>query len=299
MNELDLMHALDGADDDILLEAERFPMERRRPLLPRIGLIAALIALLSVTVYGVYSQIRLRFGEENSSYWFQDFEYEGLQYTKVVYEFDLEPVQIREQAVDFLEDMLEPCSRWISEGRRLYPVMNYYSHTFESLTHASNFFGVDFELPSIVLQGKVRNREVTLDAIPMYYPEELPLEEGSDITYDGELGGATLRCKIQSGDERFSGFTVFAYLGLTEEFCAVPYETFNFLALDAEGEPEIQEKRIGDQEFTILTFPDSPDRDVTVFYVRNGIAYRVMFFPAEDYTGDLYQLVEPCLKELG
>lgn len=298
MKNIDLFYAVDGADDDMLLEAENYFRVRTQSGLHRIGLIAAAIALLTLTVYGAYSRIRLRFDEKNDSYWFQDFEHEGIQYTRVTFEYDLEPVEVREEAVDFLKDMLAPCDHWLLNGDRLIPAMNYHSHNFESLEFAENFFGVEFRLPAIVRRGVVRDREVTMDAEAMYYPEELPRHEGYGFSYDAELGGASVRCKIGLSEPELSGVTVFAYLGLTEEFCERAYEASFFYAMDELGEPRIREERVGDQEFTILTFPDSVDGSMTVFYVRNGVGYELMFSPAEDWEGDLEAKVISCLKEL-
>lgn len=299
MKNIDLFYAVDGADDDMLMEAEDYFRVRSHRGLRRVALIAAVVALLTMTVYGAYSRIRLRFDEKNDSYWFQDFEHEGIQYTRVTFEYDLEPVEVRTQAVDFLEDMLAPCDHWLLDGDRLIPAMNYHSHNFESLEFAENFFGVEFRLPDIVRRGEVQDREVTMDAKPMYYPEDLPRHEGYGFSYDAELGGASVWCKIGLQEQELSGVTVFVYLGLTEEFCARAYEASFFYAMDELGEPRIREKRIGDQEYTILTFPDSVDDRVTVFYVRDGVGYELNFFPAADWEGDPEAKVISFLKDMG
>lgn len=87
MKNIDLFYAVDGADDDMLMEAEDYFRVRSHRGLRRVALIAAVVALLTMTVYGAYSRIRLRFDEKNDSYWFQDFDHEGIQYTRVTYEY--------------------------------------------------------------------------------------------------------------------------------------------------------------------------------------------------------------------
>ena len=63
MKNIDLFYAVDGADDDMLMEAEDYFRARSHRGLRRVGLIAAVVALLTMTVYGAYSRIRLRFDE--------------------------------------------------------------------------------------------------------------------------------------------------------------------------------------------------------------------------------------------
>lgn len=299
MNPMDLMRALDAVLEADLHEAENYARSARpRRLLPRIAAIAATVALLCGTVYAAFSGVTLHLNEKNTGYWFQDFEYEGIQYSKVTFEYQLSAVQVKETAVDFLESMIAPCDRWVLDENRLIPAMNYHSHTFAELSMAENFFGVTFALPDVVWEAKPDSREVTLDAEAMYGPEAEPRHEGYDFVYDADLGGASLDSSMAPKDDRFSSIYVGIYLALTEEFADVPYDASFFYPLEVYGEPLIQEVRLGDQDFTLLSFPNCPGSDVDVFYIRDGIGYLLSFTLADDFTGDPLDAVRSCLKTL-
>lgn len=297
MKAIDLMHAMDGVEDRILLEAEQ-PARPKRRLLPRLAAAAAIIGLLCATVYAAFGGVTLHLDDENTSWFRSDFQYEGIDYSRVTFEYQLDAVEVSENATAFLNDMLAPCDWWLLDGNELLPAMNYHTHKFASLQTAETFFGLQFQLPGIVRESKIGTRQVELDAEAMYYPEDQPRHEGYGFSYEPELGGARLFCNALPQDERISSISVFVYLALTEEFAQVPYSAGFFYAMDLYGEPEVLETRIGDEEFTILTFPDSPDPLADVLYVRDGIGYLLSFYPAEGHESDLVKLVREYLKDL-
>ena len=170
------------------------------------------------------------------------------------------------------------------------------NHSFESLKMAENFFGLTFDLPEVVREGNVWERGVQLRAEPMDYPEDLPPEGAFD--YEPDLGGADLLFAVGVDDKRLESVTVNVYLGLTEAYTAAPVTGGSFQALELLGEPQIQEIRVGDEEFTVLTYADDPEGCVHVFYVRGGIGYGLYFYPKEDYNGDALRLVHGHLKDI-
>ena len=161
---------------------------------------------------------------------------------------------------------------------------------------AENFFGLTFDLPEVVREGNVWERGVQLRAEPMDYPEDLPPEGAFD--YEPDLGGADLLFAVGVDDKRLESVTVNVYLGLTEAYTAAPVTGGSFQALELLGEPQIQEIRVGDEEFTVLTYADDPEGCVHVFSVRGGIGYGLYFYPKEDYNGDALRLVHGHLKDI-
>lgn len=297
MKAIDLMHAMDGVEDGILLEAEQ-PKKTRRRVLPRLAAAAAIIGLLCVTVYAAFGGVTLHLDDKNTSWLFSDFQYEGIDYSRVTFEYRLDAVEISENATAFLNDMLAPCDWWLLDESKLIPAMNYHTHKFASLGSAETFFGLQFQLPDIVRESKIGTRQIELDAKAMYYPDDQPRHEGYGFSYEPDLGGANLFYNALPRDDQLSSISVFVYLALTEEFAQIPYSAGFFCAMDLYGEPEVLECRIGGEEFTILTFPDSPDPYADVLYVRDGIGYQLKFYPAEGYESDLVKLVRAYLKDL-
>lgn len=298
MNAMDLMRAMNGVGDDILMESEE-QASARRSLLSRVVAVAAVIALLCGTVYAAFGDVTLHLDDENTSYFFNDFEFEGISYSKVTFEYQLSAVEVEENAVAFLEDMIAPCDHWLLDENRLIPTMNYHTHQFAKLEMAETFFGLQFQLPTVIREGKIGTRQVEMDAKPMYYPDDATRHEGYGFSYEPTLGGASLFFNTLPEDEAISSISTFIYLAITEEFAQVPYCADFLYAMDAYGEPKILEARIGDEEFTILTFPDCPESHADVFYVRDGIGYKLSFCPAEGYSGNLEKTVSKYLKTLG
>lgn len=297
MKELDLMYALEGAGNDMLLEAEELELHaRRRPLL-RIALIAAVMALLSATVYAISSETRISFPNEENSVIFNDFEVDGITYSHVEIEYDLQPVAIKEKAVDFLTDMIDQTGYWVLEGNELIACTSNLPHTFESIDKAENFFGLSFDLPEIVREGTVAKRKVTMYALPEYFPEDLPPEAAWE--YDPDLGGAKLSFNVTDLPKHIDSMHIKIFIGLTEEYTAFPATGGWFIPLELLGEPVIQEIKLGDEEFTVLTYSDNPENNACTFYVRDGIGYSLSFYTADDFTGDPVKLIRPYLKDLG
>lgn len=298
MKELDLMYALDAADNKMLLDAENFEIHPRRRLLNRIALIAAVVALLSVSVYAVYSETRITYPNEENSVFYQDLVVDGITYSHVEIEYDLQPVVIKDTAVRFLQDMINMVQgRWAIEGNKLIGCNGDISHSFESLKHTENFFGLTFELPEIIRNGQVGTKKVKMSAIPEYYPEGLPPE--NSWGYEPDLGSAELYFSVVDPADHIDDVYVQVYIGLTETYTSIPATGGWFSPLDLLGDPVIRETQLDDEEFTFLTYTDDPDNDIDVFYVRNGIGYCLCFHTAEDFTGDPVKLVRPYLKNLG
>lgn len=312
MKELDLMRAINDLDDDILTEADRPAPRRRTRLLPRIAAAAA-VALLCGAVYAFNSETRVTFPNEENSIIFQDFEHEGITYSHVEVEYDLQPVTIRPEAMDFLNEMAELVSSgsgsWYGEDGRYTGI--YYSNDdgpieygitypeqpkFDSIAEAEEFFGLTFALPQIVRSAALSTYEHQ-DRITLWV--NAIGEVGEDGFLRPDVGGARMNFWAVDPAEDLDAVYVNIYLGLTEEYTAVPATGGSFMALEELGEPEIQELRIGDEEFTILTFAQDPNNDATVYYVRDGIGYSLDFQTAEDCTGDPVKLILPWLERLG
>lgn len=296
MKELDLMYAMDAVEDDLLQEADTFTRSRRKISWVRMVAVAAVVALLSISVYAIYTETRISYPNDENSWIYQNFEVDGIEYSRVVVEYDLQPVEIREHATWFLTDMVDMVSHWLLEDGELIPYGHGLYHEFASLRIAEDFFGLTFDLPDIVREGEVPNRDVSLIAVPMYCSEELTPDEA--LNYEPDLGGAQLQFTVSADDKRIDMVSVNIYLGLTEEFTAVPATYSRFAALDLLGEPKIQEIKVGDEEFTVLTYADDPAGSVQVFYVCNGIGYGLHFHPVEDYNGDALRLIHSHLKEI-
>ena len=296
MKELDLMYAMDAVEDDLLLEAENYTLPRRKISWVRVVAVAAVVALLAFTVDASYAEARISYPKEENSSIFQDFEYEGVVYSSYCIEYDLQPVEIREHAEWFLTDMVDMVSHWLLEDGDLIAYGHGLYHEFASLKIAEDFFGLTFDLPDIVREGEIPNRDVSLIAVPMYCSEDLTPDEA--LNYEPDLGGAELQFSVHADDKRIDIVAVNIYLGLTEEFTAVPATHNRFGALDLLGEPEIQEIRVGDEEFTVLTYADDPAGSVQVYYVRDGIGYGLHFYPKEDYNGDALRLIHSHLKDI-
>ena len=297
MKEMDLMCAMDAVEDDLLLEADTYSCAHRKVSWVRVVAIAAVVALLAFSVYASYAEARVSFPNEENSVLFRSFEVDGIKYSHMQVEYDLQPVAIKEHATWFMTDMINMVEHWMLEGNELMPYGSAAIHSFESLKIAENFFGLTFDLPEIVREGDIWERRVQLRAEPMYYPDELSPEEAFD--YEAELGGADLLFAVGVDDKRLESVTVNIYLGLTEAYTAFSTPGGSIQALELMGEPEIQEIRVGDEEFTVLTFTDDPEGSVEVFYVRDGIGYGLHFYPKEDYNGDPLRLIHSHLKDIG
>lgn len=297
MKELDLMFALDAVEDDLLDEAESFTQSRRRISWMRFAAIAAVVALLSISVYAIYTETRISYPNDENSWLYRSFEVDGIKYSHVEVEYDLQHVKVKDNAIGFMTDMVDMVSYWGVEEGEWIPYGYGLNHNFESLKYAENFFGLTFDLPEIVRNGKVSKRGVDLLAVPMYPPEGLTAEEAWE--HEPNLGGALVTFNVNVGTERVDSMYVKIYLGLTEEFAAVPATSGSFMALDLMGEPEIREIRVNDETFTIVYYPDYPDTSVEAYYVRNGIGYGLVFEKTEEYTGDPIRMIYNHLKDIG
>ena len=279
------------------IHTENKPSRRRKPGIAKLILVAAIIVAMCGTVYAGNMAIR---------FWYDDTENSGVYfgetyYTRGVLEYPLEPVQIKETAMRFLADRVNQCNYWWLEGNTLTGLQHFTPHKFESLEITENFFDMEFVLPDIVREGEVYNREVRMQAIPMYYPETLPEGECYDIVYEPDLGGACLDWGMKDTSDSGLSVGVDIYMGFTKEFCAVPYvDNRSYYDRDAMGEPGFQEKRIGNKEFTIMTFSDLSEPYMRVCYVCDGIGYELSFSYAEGIDGSqekLEKMVIKCLKD--
>lgn len=296
MKEMDLMFALNAVDDAMLEEAESFTATRRRISWVRFAAIAALVALLSISAYAIYTETRISCRNDENSWFYHNFEVDGIEYSHVVVEYDLQPVEIREHATWFLTDMVDMINYWHLEGRELFPIGYGATHTFREFEKAENFFGLTFDLPEIVRAGEVGDRDVTLRAVPMYAPEGMTEEEAWNCEPD--LGGAKLMYGVSVDDERIESVYVTICMGLTEEYTAIPVTDGSFMALKVLEQAEIREIRVGDEAFTVVYYPDYPGSGVEAHYVRNGIGYSLNFIPKEDHTGDPIRMIYNHLKDI-
>lgn len=296
MKEMDLMFALDAVDDAMLEEADSFTATRRRISWVRFTAIAAMVALLSISVYAIYTETRISYPNDENSWIYQNFEVDGVKYKRVVVEYDLQRVEVKDHAMKFMTDMVDMIHYWSLEGRELFPIGYGATHTFREFEQAENFFGLTFDLPEIVRAGEVGDRDVTLRAVPMYAPEGMTAEEAWE--YEPDLGGAKVTYGVSVDDKRIRSVSVTICMGLTEEYTSIPATHGSFMALEVLGQAEIREIRVGDEAFTVVYYPDYPGSGVEAHYVRDGIGYSLDFYPKEDYTGDPIRMIYNHLKDI-
>lgn len=323
MKELDLMYALEGVDDDILRDAERFELRPRRRLLPRAAAIAAVIALLCGTVYAAVMSVKV---ELTGRTWVHHNEElrEDMRYSDIAVEYELTAREVPQEAMDAMgEYLLEnweasmalfPRSWGIHEesfaasGRvveREGVDVTLPAFCLASLAEAEEFFGMTFALPDIV--PKSWDNEVELSVLTPPLTERGGLTDylrGIEENHPTDSivpGFVTISFGMTDPTEELSSIGGRIILALDDASAEHGY-TYEFsAALDYLGEPEFPELGIDGLDGNLVIFPQAADTaSVEAFYTCGGVGYALYVVPAEGIeVEDPAQLLLPWLEQLG
>lgn len=336
MKELDLMHALEGVDDNILLEAERLEHRPRRRLLPRIAAVAAVIALLVGTVYAAVMSVVVEFTDRTWVYHHEERR-EDVLYTDIEVDYELTEQEITEEAMDFVTGYLDEHWRvslnkapigMVSTGQSFVAGSHYWeedgewkrpdgldTHYFRTLAEAEDFFGMDFTLPDWILEAEPHAYSVT-DAPgarlrvltpPLVeegeevhdYLESAPIEELEQRIVPGYV---ELTFKVDGITPELSGVSGEVLFALNEEAAFGGYTYQLSMPLDRLGEPSYPALDIEGLDGSLVVFPpcETAPGAVSAYYTSGGVAYILHAYVAEGCeVEDPAQLLLPCLEQLG
>lgn len=313
MKELDLMHALEGVEDDILRDSERFEFRPRRRVLPRLVAAAAAAALLCGTVYAAVMGVKVDF---NGKTWV--YHHEGLNeqmlYSEMEASFILTEQTVPAESMEFLEDYLNvhwraSRERWpIGDGvmgmvtrggsflagchwdyvdGEVHRPKGVKSHYFQSWKKAETFFGIDFALPECVCAAALGSCSVVdepgilLEVLtpPLTSEEEI----GSYLTaLSGEAaaeqivpGFAELSFRADDPTPELDGISGSVIIALNGDAAGVEYSTELSVALDYVGEPGFRTLDIAGLDGTLVVFPpcDTDPGAVNAWYTCDGVGY--------------------------
>lgn len=336
MKELDLMHALEGVDEDILLEAERLEHRPRRRLLHRATAVAAIIALLCGTVYAAVMRVVVEVTDRTWVYHHEVLR-EDVLYTDIEVHYELTEQEITEEAADFVTGYLD--EHWwaslrkdpigmVSTGQSFVAGSHYWeengvwkrpdgldTHYFRTLAEAADFFGMEFTLPDWILEAEPHTYAVT-DAPgarlrvltpPLVeegaevheYLESAPIEELEQRIVPGYV---ELTFKIDGITPELSGVSGEILFAINEDAAFGGYTYQLSMPLEYLGEPSYRALDIDGLDGTLVVFPpcETDIGSVSAYYTSNGVAYILHAYPAEDaVVEDPAQLLLPWLEQLG
>lgn len=295
MKELDLMYALEGVDDDILRDAERFELRPRRRLLPRAAAIAAVIALLCGTVYAAVMSVKVNVTGKT---WLHHNEAlrEDVVYTDIEVEYELTQQEIPAQSMDFLEDYLDVhwqasvekrpigdeafvgmVSRggcylagrhwWYDENDELRRPESVQSHYFQSVEEAEDFFGMRFALPACVRTTALRpwseadSSGILLEVLtpPLASVDQIGpyLEDLSEEAAAEQIvpGYAELSFRVVDPTAELDGISGSIIIALNDDAANGGYTRQTSVALDYLGKPTFPELNIDGLDGSLVVFP--------------------------------------------
>lgn len=323
MKELDLMYALEGVEDALLRDAERFELRPRRRMLPRIAAAAAVLALLCGTVYAAVMSVKVDVTGKTWLHYNEELR-GNVVYTDIEVEYDLTGQDIPAEAMDALGEYL--LENWKARMSLFPRSWGFHEESFaafgtvderetgnvtfpgfrlDSLAEAEAFFGMTFALPDIVPKSGDDEVELCVLTPPLTerggltdYLRSIDADHPTDSIVPGFVE-IRFGMTDPTGELRSIGGSIILAL---DEASAEHGYTYEFAsALDYLGEPEFLDLDIDGLDGRLVTFPQAADTaSVEAFYTCGGVGYALYAVPAEGIeVEDPAQLLLPWLEQLG
>lgn len=294
MKELDLMRALEGVDDNILLEAERLEHRPRRRLLPRIAAVAAVIALLCGSVYAAVMSVKVDITDRTWVYHYEERR-EDVLYTKIEAEYEMTEQEIPKKAMEFVTGYLDAHlqeslngpsfpgaihvgmvargpsyvagSHWWEENGEYLRPDGLDSHYFQSVEEAEEFFGMTFALPECVRTTPLSSLSVADDpgilleilSPPLAEPDQvLAYLEGlteAEALEQIVPGYAELSFRVEDPTPELAVISGQVVFALNEDAALGGYTYEVSVPLELLGEPSYPALDIDGLDGTLVVFP--------------------------------------------
>ena len=284
MKEFEIARALTDVSDDLLLEAENAGAPRKTVKLHRLVAVAAIIAMLTVTVGAVKYGIEYRHGRENAG---------ETGWHTLAFEYPLAPVTIRQEAYDELTEALNAdwSENWSNEDgwQQNQPELHYRGIAEQveericTIGELEEYLGLDLiTSPEIDESARLKWEENQAKgngtSILIFPCADMIKYAAQEYT---ETGGVSLQGVViwvylgESGTNAYAGLRI--CIPLTERF-AQTYPAEVWYSEPEVGDYEVEALQITGREVLVCTQPtDDLTKTPTALalYSGDGICYYV------------------------